>query len=85
MDQTVWKVSDAKSRLSEVLNQARKRGPQIIGARNPCVVVFQEEWNARTAPSTPLGKFLVEGSPRVDLEIPDRGVSSRTVIQFSED
>jgi len=85
MGTTVWKVSDAKSRLSEVLNLARRNGPQIIGARNPCVVVSQEEWNARTAPSTPLGKFLVEESPAVELSIPARGASSRTGVQFSDE
>lgn len=40
MKSTVWKVSEAKSRLSEVLNRARRHGPQIIGVRNPCVVGF---------------------------------------------
>lgn len=85
MNSTVWKVSDAKSRLSELLNLARRNGPQIIGARNPCVVVSQEEWNARTAPSTPLGRFLVEESPGMELNIPARGASSRDGVQFLDD
>ena len=81
---TIWKVGEAKSRLSEVLNQARRNGPQIIGARNPCVVVSQEEWNALSAPEIPLGQFLVEESPKVELELPVRGGSSRAGVRFSE-
>ncbi len=70
----VWKVSEAKGKLSEVLETARKDGPQIIGIRNQCVVVSREEWEEQKQEKRHLGKWLIENSPKIDFdfELPDR-------------
>ena len=69
----VWRVADAKARLSEVLRLADEVGPQRIGTRKTYVVVPERDWESRTRSRKPLGKWLVDNMPRgVDLEIPDR-------------
>jgi len=76
---SVWSVRDAKSRLSEILRRARRRGPQYIGSRDQCVIVSRAEWESRTQPEPSLGAWLIANRPGVDLEAPERGSSGRTV------
>lgn len=66
----VWTVSQAKTRLSEILRRAEEEGPQQIGKRRPCVVVSARRWNANNNPRKSMGKWLVDNVPRgVDLNV----------------
>lgn len=46
----VWKVAEAKIRLSEILRLSETEGPQHIGARKAFVVVPAQLWAERETP-----------------------------------
>ncbi len=79
-----WTVAEAKSKLSELLRRARSEGPQRIGARDHFVVVTGEEWARLNVPKKPLGQWLLEEMPKVELELPDRRDPPRA-IPFADD
>ena len=83
--QRVWRVAEAKARLSEILRLAQDQGPQRIGTKKTYVIVPEDVWEAKQIPRKPLGKWLVENVPRdTNLEIPrDRG--SKRPIPFIEE
>ncbi len=58
---TNWTVAAAKARLSEVVEKARRDGPQIItkNGRSTAVLVSIEEWERKTARSGSLAEFLL--------------------------
>lgn len=63
----VWQVQEAKTRLSEVIEDARSKGPQIItkhGAER-AVVLSIEDYHALTAHKPNLKEYLL-GGPKVD-------------------
>ena len=75
----IWRVAEAKARLSEVLRLAEEEGPQRIGTRRSFVVVSEETWNERSSPRKPLGQWLIENMPRdIELELPDRDEPDRS-------
>ena len=81
---SVWTVSEAKARLSEVLRLAEEEGPQRIGTRRPFVVVPAAAWEERAPPRKPLGQWLIENMPQgVEIELPDR--SSNRPIPFVDE
>jgi prevent-host-death family protein len=62
-----WQVQEAKTRLSEVIDKAQKKGPQIItrhGAER-AVVLSIEDYRALTAHRPGLKEYLL-GGPKVD-------------------
>ena len=68
-----WTVADAKARLSEVIEKARRTGPQVItkNGRTAAVVVSIEEWERKTARSGSLAEFLLASPLRgaeIDIE-----------------
>jgi len=68
-----WTVADAKARLSEAVEKARRDGPQIItkNGRTTAVLVSIEEWERKTARSGSLAEFLLASPLRgagLDLE-----------------
>lgn len=70
-----WQVQEAKTRLSEVIEEAHTKGPQIItrhGAER-AVVLSIDDFRALTAHKPGLKEYLL-GGPKVDsFEIePDR-------------
>jgi prevent-host-death family protein len=79
-----WRLQDAKARLSEVVRQARQRGPQrvTVHGRDAVVVVRAEEFDRLRRPTS--GRDIVAvlaGSPlaevdfdRVTLKSPVRDV-----------
>ena len=78
---TVWTVAEAKSRLSEVLRRATEIGPQQIGTQRPHVVVPLEAWRARAELRLELGAWLVENAPRgVEIELPSRDDGDREIL-----
>lgn len=77
---TVWTVAEAKSRLSEVLRRASEIGPQQIGTQRPHVVVLLEQWRARAEPGLELGAWLVENAPRgCEIELRSRDDGDREI------
>jgi prevent-host-death family protein len=68
----VWTVEDAKVHLSEILRRARAGEPQVIGTREPCVVISAEAFKALTrADEQHLGRWLIEHAPSgTEIELP---------------
>ncbi|ABS70290.1 prevent-host-death family protein (plasmid) [Xanthobacter versatilis] len=82
-----WTVTDAKARLSEVIERAQ-RDPQVIArhGKPSAVGVSAEEWSRKTARRGTLVEFLMASPLRdadLDLErvrdgrVPGRGVACR--------
>jgi prevent-host-death family protein len=61
-----WQLQDAKNRFSEVVDEARRSGPQIITRRgaDAAVVISFEEWVRLSRQRTPLVEIL-RRAPRV--------------------
>jgi antitoxin Phd len=63
----IWQVQEAKTRLSEVIEEADKRGPQIItrhGAER-AVVLSIADYRALIAHKPDLRQYLL-GGPKVE-------------------
>jgi antitoxin Phd len=62
-----WQVQEAKSRFSEVVERARKKGPQIITRHGTehAVVMSVEDFRALTAHKPGFKEYLL-GGPKVD-------------------
>jgi prevent-host-death family protein len=60
METDLWTVAEAKAKLSEVIEQAKKHGPQVItrNGRRAAVVVDAEEWERRNKRSGNLAEFF---------------------------
>jgi len=63
----LWQVQEAKTRLSEVIEEARGGGPQIITrhGRERAVLLSIEDYRALTAHKPNLKEYLL-GGPKVD-------------------
>ena len=80
--ETVWTVSEAKARLSEILRRSETDGPQRIGTRRRYVVMPEEDWRAMApaAAKPSLGQFILHHMPRIDdLELPSREDPQRPI------
>jgi antitoxin Phd len=68
----VWQVQEAKTRLSEVIEEANSKGPQFItrhGAER-AVILSIPDYRALTAHKPNLKEYLL-GGPKVDsFEVP---------------
>ncbi len=55
-----WSVAEAKARFSEMIDQARSRGPQVItrNGRPAAVLVGPEEWERKTKRAGNLAEFF---------------------------
>ena len=55
-----WTLADAKAHLSEVVESALKKGPQVITrhGRKAVVVVAAEEWERKTGRQGTLADFF---------------------------
>lgn len=60
METKTWTVAEAKAKFSEVIEQARARGPQTItrNGRHAVVIVSAEEWERKTKRSGSLADFF---------------------------
>lgn len=65
-----WQLQEAKSRLSDVVKQALKNGPQTITLRGePAVVVLSvREFRKLTQPREPLSRFF-RSSPLLGMDL----------------
>ena len=63
----IWQVQEAKTRLSEVIEEANSKGPQIITRHGSerAVVLSIAEYRALTAQKRDLKAYLL-GGPKVD-------------------
>ena len=77
----VWQLQKAKSQLSKLIDEAHKKGPQIItrhGAER-AVVLSPEEFHALTTNKPSLRDYLL-GGPKVDeFEVPRETDTGRTI------
>jgi antitoxin Phd len=72
-----WKLQDAKARFSQVVRDARERGPQRVTVHGKdAVVILSAEDYARLAPSAaqPSLHALLSQSPLRDLEFGHEGI-----------
>ncbi len=70
--ENIWTVSEAKSKLSELLRLASDK-PQYIGTKNTYVVITQDKWEKINQPNMPMGQWLVNAMAGVgELELPSR-------------
>lgn len=71
-----WNLADAKNRLSEVLDRARRDGPQTIKRRGDTFVLLAaDQYEQLTGKSPRFTDWLLKG-PRIDdLELPRRVAS----------
>ena len=73
MSEAQWSVADAKAHLSQVIDTARREGPQTItrNGRPAAVVVSAEEWARKAQRADSLAQFLLASPLRdsgLDLE-----------------
>lgn len=70
-----WQLQEAKARLSEVIDTAEKKGPQIITRRGvkTAVIVPFEEWERTQASKRRTLLEILRSGPQGDLPIPPRG------------
>ena len=70
-----WQLQDAKARLSEVISEAKKHGPQIITQRGveSVVVVPIEQWKKEQTAKKPSLLEVLQSGPQFDIPIPPRG------------
>ena len=66
----IWQLQEAKSKLSELVNQVLKEGPQIITRRGHevVVVISYDEFTRMQKPETDLVTFF-RNSPLVGADI----------------
>jgi prevent-host-death family protein len=66
MGKTEWTVAEAKAKLSEVIERARKSGPQWITrhGEEAAVVVSAEEWKRKTKRKGNLAEFFARSPLR---------------------
>ncbi|HEV3219113.1 MAG TPA: type II toxin-antitoxin system Phd/YefM family antitoxin [Candidatus Acidoferrales bacterium] len=82
-----WQVHDAKARFSKFLDDAIKKGPQVVTRRGTkaAVLVPYEEWRRLHDAARPsLKELLLTAGRRFDDLIPDRrAMKRRTPFEFS--
>lgn len=78
MAERIWTVSEAKSRLSEILRLAEEEGAQRIGARRGYRIVSEREWRSLHDQRPALGSWLTAHlAPGEPLELPSRAEPPR--------
>lgn len=60
MSDGTWSVAEAKAKFSEVIDRARREGPQTVtrNGRSAVVVVSAEEWERKTKRQGTLADFF---------------------------
>ena len=67
---TVWQLQDAKNKLSEVIEQALKQGPQLITRRGEkaVIVLSYKEYTRMKQSQTKLSEFF-RASPLAKIDV----------------
>jgi antitoxin Phd len=82
-----WQVHDAKARFSKFLDDAIKKGPQVVTRRGTkaAVLVPYEEWRRLQEVARPgLKELLLSAGPRLDDFLPERRTMKRRApVEFS--
>jgi antitoxin Phd len=70
-----WQLQDAKAKLSEVIDTAKKHGPQIITQRGikSAVILPFDQWERESQSEKPTLLEILQSGPPGDLPIPPRG------------
>jgi len=83
---SIWQVQDAKARFSELLDDALKKGPQVVTRRGveAAVLVPIEEWRRLQTSARPsLKALLLAPGPRFEDIVPKRRtLRRRPVVKF---
>ena len=66
-----WQIQQAKTRFSELVDDANQKGPQIVTRHGVerAVVLSMKEYRALTAPKLDLRDFLLSGPKFDDIDI----------------
>jgi prevent-host-death family protein len=77
----VWQVQEAKTRLSEVIEEANTKGPQIITRHGSerAVILSIAEYRALSAHKPDLRAYLLGGPKFDDFDIPRDGDTGRDI------
>lgn len=77
-----WQVQEAKSRLSEVIEEAWRKGPQIITKHGTerAVVLSIDDFRALTAHKPGLKEYLLGGPKVDDFEIASDRDTGREIV-----
>lgn len=69
-----WQLQDAKARLSELIETAKKSGPQVITQRGikSAVVVPFDEWESTQRSKGETFLEVLRSGPPGELPLPDR-------------
>lgn len=71
-----WNLSNAKNKLSELLDRARREGPQTIRRRGDVFVVLPaDQYEQQTGKRPEFKDWLLAGPRLDDLELPRRDAS----------
>jgi prevent-host-death family protein len=83
MGGSIWSIPNANAKLSEVLRRARAGERQVIGEKDPCVVLSPGEYEdlQRKAGEIHLGRWLAEHAPKTDFEPPPRSGGRRNALE----
>ena len=66
----IWKLADAKNKLSEVVRRALSEGPQRIERRGDAVVVVAaDEFERLTGAKPSFAEFLIDGPDLSELDL----------------
>jgi len=80
-----WQLQVAKAKLSEVIDTAKRHGPQIItqrGVKSAVVIPF-EQWERESQSHKPTLLEILQSGPQGDLPIPPRGAwKMRKPVKF---
>jgi prevent-host-death family protein len=72
-----WNLADAKNRLSEVLDRAKRDGPQTIKRRGDTFVLLPADQYEQLTGAKPVFTDWLLNGPRIDdLELPRRDAST---------
>lgn len=76
----IWKLAEAKNRLSEVVNLALKEGPQIITRRgDELVLMSKEQFLRETGRRESFFDFLMNGPSLEGVDLERSGERMREV------
>jgi len=77
-----WQVQEAKMRLSQVIDDAQSKGPQLITRHGAdrAVVLSIDDFRSLTANKPDLRTYLLGGPKVDDFEIPSDSDTGREIV-----